>query len=48
MIIHYNCTRQFLVALGFADLPSNDFYTCSTNFSLGCGETRAPGRTSIG
>ena len=22
MIIHYNCTRQFLVALVFADLPS--------------------------
>ena len=22
MIIHYNCTRKFLVALVFADLPS--------------------------
>ena len=46
MIIHYNCTKQFLVALVFADLPSLSFHemTCST---LTCGETRAPLRAVI-
>ena len=27
MIIHYNCTRQFLVALICADLPSVPIFT---------------------
>ena len=35
MIIHYNCTMQFLVALVFADLPSlSPFISCSTNVSF--------------
>ena len=35
MIIHYNCTMQFLVALIFADLPSlSHFISYSTNVSF--------------